>query len=225
MHYLIEKAGDVVNVVPENAVVWTRVRDSDREGLFSVYEKVKKLAEGASIMTGAGYSIELISGMHEILVNRTGANALQNNLNLLGSISYSDEEIKFAKEIQKVSSKEAVGLDGKINPLRDTQQDPPGGSTDVGDVSWIVPEISLSVTTAPKDTPWHSWAVVACGGMSIGHKGLTYAAKALALTLNDLYENENLRKEIRKEFENKKGNYSYKAILPEGPPPVPVAKK
>jgi aminobenzoyl-glutamate utilization protein B len=105
--------------------------------------------------------------------------------------------------------------------LKETREDPPGGSTDVGDVSWIVPEVKLSVTTAPKETPWHSWAVVACGGMSIGHKGMIYAAKALALTMVDLYQNKKLREEIKKEFLERKGDYVYEAILPEGPPPVP----
>jgi len=222
IHYLIEKAGDVVNVVPENAVIWTRVRDKDREGMNLVYERIQKIAEGAALMTDAGFSIQLISGWHEILVNRTGASVVQKNLEILGPIEYTEEEINFAKTIQSATNKPPVGLDGKIYDLKETREDPPGGSTDVGDVSWIVPEIRLSVTTAPKDTPWHSWAVVACGGMSIGHKGMIYAAKALSLTMVDLYMNQGLRDEIRKEFIERKGEYIYKAILPEGPPPVPA---
>ena len=68
----------------------------------------------------------------------------------------------------------------------------------MGDVSWLVPEIRLLVATAPIDTPWHSWAVVACGGMSIGHKGLIFAAKALGMTMVDLFESPELRAEIKK---------------------------
>jgi len=78
------------------------------------------------------------------------------------------------------------------------------------------------VTTAPANSPWHSWAVVACGGMSIGHKGLLFAAKSLAMTMVDLYENEQLRKDIRVEFENRKGTHVYKPYIPDGPPPVPA---
>jgi aminobenzoyl-glutamate utilization protein B len=223
IHYLIEKAGDVVNVVPENAMIWTRVRDRDREGMNLVYERIKKIAEGAALMTDAGYSIQLISGWHEVLVNRTGAGVMQKNLELLGPIEYSEEEINFAKAIQTATNKQTVGLNGSIHALKETREDPPGGSTDVGDVSWIVPEVRLSVTTAPKDTPWHSWAVVACGGMSIGHKGMVYATKALALTMIDLYQDEKLRDKIKKEFLKRKGDYVYQAILPEGPPPIPAA--
>lgn len=225
IHYLVQKAGDVVNVVPEKAKIWTRLRDSKREGMFEIYERAKKVAAGASMMAGVDYSIQLISGMHEMLVVRKGAEAMQKNLDLLGPISYTEEETRFAKNIQAATGKEQVGLNGKVMPLVPTKEDPPGGSTDVGDVSWIVPRIGLTVTTAPRGTPWHSWAVVACGGMSIGHKGMSYAAKALAFTMYDLFTNETLRKEIRQEFESKRGNYQYKAILPDGPPPVPAVGK
>ena len=111
-------------------------------------------------------------------------------------------------------------MDSEIRPLEETKEHPGGGSTDVGDVSWIVPEIRLGVTTAPKDTPWHSWAVVACGGMSIGHKGMEYAAKALAMTMVDLYKDPALIKAVQKEFNERKGDHEYKAILPDGPPPL-----
>ena len=95
-----------------------------------------------------------------------------------------------------------------------------GGSTDVGDVSWVVPTIRLGVTTAPKGTPWHSWAVVACGGMSIGHKGMVYASKALAMTMVDLYQDPKLRAAVSDEFKERKGDYVYKGIVPDGPPPI-----
>ena len=224
IHYMIQSGGDVVNVVPEHAQIWTRIRDSKREGMLAVYERVKKIAEGAAMMAEVGYEIKLISGLHEILVNRTGAAALQANLELLGPIEYTAEETVFAKKIQESTNKEKVGLDGTIKPMRETREHPPGGSTDVGDISWLVPEISLSATTAPVATPWHSWAVVACGGMSIGHKGMLFSAKALAMTMIDAFENQELRENIWKEFKERKGDYEYEAILPPGPPPIPGDK-
>lgn len=223
IHYDIQHAGDVVNVVPDYSRIWTRVRDTKREGMLAVYERVKEIARGAAIMANVDYSIKLVSGLHEVLVNRTGGQALQKNLELLGKIEYTEEEVKFAKRIQEVTNKEQIGMDSEIRALEDTKEHPGGGSTDVGDVSWLVPEIRLGVTTAPKDTPWHSWAVVACGGMSIGHKGMLYASKALALTMVDLYENPKLVDSVKKEFTERKGEYIYKAILPEGPPPIPTS--
>ncbi len=221
IHYHIQHGGDVVNVVPEYTKIWTRVRDSKREGMLEVYEKVKRIAEGAALAMNVDYKITLVSGLHEVLVNRTGGAALQQNLEFLGEIPYSDTEVAFAKKIQEVSGKPQIGLDSKIKPLEDTWEHPRGGSTDVGDVSWLVPEIRLGVTTAPVDTPWHSWAVVACGGMSIGHKGMIYASKALGMTMVDLFENPELIRAMQKEFKERKGDAAYKAILPEGPPPTP----
>ena len=221
IHYHMMDAGDVVNVVPDYAKIWTRVRDTKKEGMLAVYERVKEIARGASIMANVDYKISLVSGLHEVLVNRTGGAVMQNNLELLGPITYTEDEVVFAKKIQEVTGKPQVGIDAEIRPLRETLENPGGGSTDVGDVSWLVPEIRLGVTTAPVDTPWHSWAVVACGGMSIGHKGMTYAAKALAMTMVDLYKDPKLVESVKAEFLEKKGDYQYKAILPEGPAPIP----
>ena len=221
MHYAIKAGGDVPNVVPEYAKVWMWVRDSKRTVVDEVFSRVKDIARGAALIAGVESKVTVQTGDYELLVNRKGAEVLQKNLETLGPITYTAEEISFAKKIQEVQGVEQSGLDGSIHALKQTKEDPEGGSTDVGDVSWIVPEITLLATTAPKNTAWHGWAVVACGGMSIGHKGMLLSAKALAMTMVDLFENEQLRKDIRAEFDQRKGKVIYKAYIPDGPPPVP----
>ena len=221
MHYHIQDGGQVVNVVPDYSKVWVRVRDTKRSGMKPVYERVVEMAEGAAILANVDYKVSLISGIYEVLVNRTGGKLLQKNLELLGPIEYNEKEIQFAKDIQASTGKPQLGIDGTIKPLRETLENPGGGSTDVGDVSWNVPNINLGVTTAPIDTPWHSWAVVACGGMSIGHKGTIYAAKAMAITMSDLYRNEKLIKDITQEYEDRKGDEVYEAMI-DGPAPIDV---
>lgn len=220
MHYHIQDGGQVVNVVPDYSRLWMRVRDTKREGMMPVYDRVQKMAEGAAIMANVDYKVSLISGIYEVLVNRSGGQAMQNNLELLGPITYTPEEEAFGKKIQEATGKPQVGMDSNINPLEDTKEHPGGGSTDVGDVSWNVPNINLGVTTAPKDTPWHSWAVVACGGMSIGHKGMVYASKAMGMTMLDLFENPTLLQEVKDEYKERKGDTVYEAIVPPGPPPI-----
>ena len=220
IHYHIQDGGQVVNVVPDYTRLWVRVRDTKRDGMQQVWKRVEAMAEGAAIMADVDYKISLVSGIHEVLVNRTGGTRLQQNLEYLGPIEYTAEEQAFAKKIQEATGKPQVGMDAAIKPLEATKEHPMGGSTDVGDVSFVVPVIRLGVTTAPKDTPWHSWAVVACGGMSIGHKGMLHAAKALAMTMVDLFEDAELRRNIKAEFKERKGDYEYKAIIPEGPPPI-----
>ena len=210
----------MVNVVPDYARIWTRVRDTKREGMDIVWKQVERIAEGAAMMANVDFEIKLISGVHEVVVNRTGAKRLQSNLEYLGTIDYTEGEEEFAKSIQRATGKPEVGLDMEIRPMEETLEHPGGGSTDAGDVSWIVPTIRLSATTAPKGTPWHSWAVVACGGMSIGHKGMLYASKALAMTMVDLYKDEELRQEVKEEFKGRIGDYVYKGIIPDGSPPI-----
>lgn len=222
MHYAIKAGGDVPNVVPEYGKVWMWVRDSKRSVVDQVFARVNDIAKGAALIAGVEVKVTVQTGDYELLVNRTGAAALQKNLEILGPITYTPDEIAFAKKIQEAQGHEQTGLDGAIYPLKETKEHPEGGSTDVGDISWNVPEITLTTTTAPKNTAWHGWAVVACGGMSIGHKGMLFSAKALAMTMVDLFENEQLRKDMRAEFEKRKGNTVYKAYIPDGPPPVPA---
>lgn len=220
IHYHIQDGGQVVNVVPDYARLWVRVRDSKRSGMMPVYERVKEMAEGASILADVDYKISLISGIYEVLVNRAGGAIMQRNLELLGSISYTPEETAFGKKIQEATQKPQTGMNSEIKPMEITLENPGGGSTDVGDVSWNVPNINLGVTTAPEGTPWHSWAVVACGGMSIGHKGLTYAAKAMGMTMVDLFTDPKLVEQVKAEYLDRKGKEVYEAIVPEGPPPI-----
>lgn len=224
IHYDIQKAGEVVNVVPDYARMWTRVRDGKRDGLMEVWKQVERIAEGAAMMANVEYKITLVSGVHEVLVNQTGAEAMQKNLEALGAISYTAAEQDYAKKIQEATGKPQVGIESIISPLEKTAEFPMGGSTDVGDVSYVVPVIRLRATTAPKGTPWHSWAVVACGGMSIGHKGMRHASKTLAMTMVDLYKDPKLVADIKAEFREDLGDYEYKGIVPDGPPPVGVKK-
>ncbi|PIB27907.1 amidohydrolase [Maribacter sp. 4G9] len=219
IHYHIQDGGQVVNVVPDYAKLWVRVRDPKRSKMLPTYERVKAMAEGAAIMADVDYKITLVSGIYETLVNRTGGEIMQSNLELLGPISYTEAEETFGRAIQKATGKPEVGMDGKVHPLKETEENPGGGSTDVGDVSWNVPNINLGVTVAPKDTPWHSWAVVACGGMSIGHKGMVYAAKAMGMTMLDLFENPKMVDAVKEEFKTRKGNEVYEAMI-DGPPPI-----
>lgn len=220
IHYVYKDGGNVPNVIPDKASVWIWMRDSKRSGVAVLEERVRAIAEGAAMMAGVEYTIKLNSGLYEILNNEAGAQVLHRNMELLGPIIYSQEEIAFAKEIQEAYGLPAKGMNGNIKPLETTKADPDGGSTDVGDISWIVPEITLLAVTAPYESPWHSWVVVACGGMSIGHKGMLFASKSLGMTMVDLFENEALRNEIKTEFLKRKGDEVWKPMLPDGPAPI-----
>ncbi len=221
MHYSILKGGDVPNVVPAYAKIWCWLRDSKGAGVDQLLGRARKIADGAAMMAEVESKLTVQGGDWETLVNLTGEKVLFANLMWLGPMQFTPEEQEFAKEIQRATGIAPKGLAGAVEPWAAPKPDPEGGSTDVGDVSWIVPTLSMNATTAPVDAPWHAWPVVACGGMSIGHKGLVYAAKALATTMVDLYEDAKTLQAVQAEFREKTKGVVYKPFVPDGPPPVP----
>ena len=221
MHYVIQNGGDVPNVVPAYAKLWCWLRDSKGVGVEKLLGRARRIAEGAALMAEIESKLTVQGGSWETLVNITGEKLMFSNLSWLGPIQFTPEEQEFAKEIQRATGVEPKGLNGSVQPWTLPKADPEGGSTDVGDVSWLVPTLCMNATTAPEDTPWHAWPVVACGGMSIGHKGLAYSAKAMAATMVDLYEDAKTREAIQAEFREKTKGVTYKPLIPDGPPPVP----
>jgi len=218
MHYAILNGGDVPNVVPAYARLWCWLRDSKGAGVEQLLGRARRIAEGAAMMAEVESKLTVQGGNWETLVNLTGEKVMFDNLVWLGPMQFTPEEQEFAREIQRATGIEPKGLDGTIKPWRAPKPDPEGGSTDVGDVSWNVPTLSMNATTAPVDAPWHAWPVVACGGMSIGHKGLVYAAKALATTTVDLFEDAKTLEAIKAEFREKTKGVIYKPFIPDGPP-------
>ena len=224
MHYAIQEGGQVPNVVPEKASLWLWLRDSRRSGVEDVLARVRPMVQGAAMAAGVESKLTVQGGSWEVLVNMHGARLLYANLKALPPLSFTPEEQEFARAIQKATGVEAKGLRTDVVPLPDKPAaEPEGGSTDVGDVSWVVPVIHLETTTAPDEAPWHAWPVVACGGMSIGHKGMIYAARALTGTMVDLFERPAERQAIRDEFQEQTKGVTYKGYVPDGPPPVPGA--
>jgi aminobenzoyl-glutamate utilization protein B len=220
LHYVIQSGGDVPNVVPEYAKLWLWMRDFQRTEVESLLARVRKLAEGAALMTETTVSVKVQAGSWELLNNMAGARLLNSNLEWLGPPDYTADEQAFARAIQRATGVPELGMDVAIQPLENQEME--GGSTDVGDVSWVVPTLHVTVATSPKKAPWHAWPVVATGGMSIGHKGLVRAAKVLAATMTDLYERPAALAEVQAEFKAKKGDVRFEAYLPPGPPPVPT---
>jgi aminobenzoyl-glutamate utilization protein B len=221
MHYVIKDGGDVPNVVPDHAKVWVWVRDTKHDSVNELMERVRKMVQGSALAADVESTLRIQSGDYEMLVNRAGERLLQTNMDWVGPIQYTAEEQEFAKTIQRETGIEQKGMSGAVNPLNENPGGPEGGSTDVADVSWNVPVLHVSVVTAPLGSPWHAWPVAASGGMSIGHKGMTYASKVLAATLVDLFEQPEKRAEIRREFEASTRGTVYKGYIPDGPPPLP----
>lgn len=222
MHYTVQKAGDVPNVIPDYARVFTWVRDSHRDGVDEVFARVKAIAQGAALIAGVEHTITVQTGFSDMNILTKGLDLLHSNLAALPPLTYSDDEQAFAKALQKATGKEEKGMSAALRPMAPIAKDPQGGSTDVGDVSWVVPTLHFYVATAPVGVPWHAWPVVASSRVSIGHKGMMFAAKGMAATAVDLFEKPDVRAQLRQQFDAQTKGRPYKWLVPDGPPPVPV---
>jgi aminobenzoyl-glutamate utilization protein B len=222
IHYVIPEGGDAPNVVPEYAKVWYYVRDVDRESVRGYYERILKIAQGAALATGTTHEVSLLTGVHECLMNRPLQEEVQANLELVGGPEFTDEEQAFARELQRFLEVEEKGFVGEIEPLADEVQATEGGSTDVCEVTWIVPEVGFRVTTAAAGVPWHSWATTAGHGTSGGRKGGVVASKVIALTVAAMMSDADLLKAAKADFLERTGGKAYASPIPsDQAPPVP----
>lgn len=212
IHYVITNGGKAPNVVPDFAEVYYYVRHPNRAVVQAVFERVAKAAEGAALGTGTTMDYELIGGTHELLVNQTLAHALQTNLEQVGGVTYTPEEVAFGQQIQASLGAPAppVTQASEIGAYKPRDA---GGSSDVGDVSYVVPTVGLTAATWIPGTPAHSWQAVACSGKEIGTKGMLVAAKAMTLTAIDLFTTPDLLAKAKAELTQQVGSYVYKPLL------------
>lgn len=215
IHYVITQGGKAPNVVPDFAEVFYYVRHPKREQVQSIFERLVKAAEGAAKGTETRMEYEIIGGTHDLLINRTLAKLMQQNLEISGGVNYSAEEIAFAKKLgTTLNNPPPVSSASEIIPLPNEIGSGAGeGSTDVGDVSYAVPTVGLESATWVPGVVAHSWQAVACNATGIGYKGMLVAAKTMALTAIDLFNNPAIIKEAKEEHRLQVGDYQYKALL------------
>jgi len=214
IHYVITNGGKAPNVVPDFAEVYYYVRHPKKEIVKQIFDRVVKAANGAATGTETKMEYEIIGGTHDLLLNRTLGEVMQKNLQQVGGVTYTADEIAFGKKIQSsfTFTPAAIESASTIKPLK-LDSASGGGSTDVGDVSYTVPTVGMSAATWIPGTPAHSWQAVACGGTDIGMKGLEVAAKTMTLTAIDLFTDPSLIEKATQEFKKAKGDYQYEPLL------------
>ena len=220
IHYVITKGGLAPNVIPDLAEVYYYVRNPRREKVQEIFNWVVKAAEGAAMGTETSMTYEVMHGNYSKLPNNTLQKVMHKNLLTRGGIKYSKQENEYAKAIYEtmVSPGSKIGDQEKITPFKSSHT---YGSTDVGDVSWVVPQAGLRTATWVPGTAGHSWQGVAAGGTSIGLKGTKLAAQVLADTAQDLFKNSSIIESANNEYEQRVGaNFKYYPLLGDREPPL-----
>ena len=224
IHYVIKKGGEAPNVVPDYAEVEYIVRSPKVEDVKNLWARVVKAAEAGAMGTETNVKVEIISGIYNLLPNETLAKLQYENLKKVGGVIYTPEEEAFAKKMQESFNFKAP----PISEAQKVQEYKVGffpASTDVGDISWLVPTAGLGTATAVPGTPGHSWQNVACSGMSIGFKGMINAAKVMAMTGVDLFMDPSLIAKAKGEFEAKRGkDFKYESLIGDREPPLDFRK-
>tara|TARA_B110000046_G_scaffold171216_1_gene191850 strand:- start:6278 stop:7705 length:1428 start_codon:yes stop_codon:yes gene_type:complete len=225
IHYVITDGGKAPNVVPDFAEVYYYSRHNSRDVVRSIFNRIVKAGEGAALGTGTTMDYEIINGVHELLPNLSLQKLVHDNLSAIGGVTYSEEEKEFAEKIALSLGQTKADLDRAVNiqPYKETAQ--AYGSTDVGDVSFVVPTVGFGTATWVPGTSAHSWQAVAAGGTSIGEKGMMVAAKTITATVIDLFKNQELIVKAKVEFKNRRGlNFIYKPLLGNRPPALNYRK-
>jgi aminobenzoyl-glutamate utilization protein B len=226
IHYVITAGGNAPNVIPDFAEVYYYVRHPDPEQVVALFDRVVNAAEGAALGTDTRMEYEVIHGIYALLPNEVLARVMHQSLERVGGVSYTPEERRFGEIVQR-------SLMGDVPPISSAAaieefyvtDEGSGGSTDVGDVSWVVPTAGMRAATWVPGTPAHSWQAIAAGGTTIGNKGMIVAAKTLTLTAIELFDNPALVREAEAERERRAGaDFVYESLVGDRPPPLDYRK-
>tara|TARA_B100000614_G_scaffold33407_1_gene25999 strand:- start:107 stop:1531 length:1425 start_codon:yes stop_codon:yes gene_type:complete len=236
IHYaMIDGGGISPNVVQAKAKVRYVVRDETTPKMMELLERVKGIAKGAALMTQTKVKTRILAGVSNLVYNETLGNIMQSNLDQLGAPEFTKEDHLYAKKYQDTLTRKDIesaysnaGIDlvegqvlaetvvaGDVKPVD------MGGSTDVADVSWVVPTVSLWGANYAIGTPFHSWQMTAQGKSSIAIKGMTHAAMVMAATGSDLITNKKILADAWKEHNiTIKRNAYVSPISPSASPPI-----
>lgn len=227
IHYVITSGGSAPNVVPDFAEVFYYVRHPDPRVVQEMFDRIVKASEGAAMGTGTSVEHEVIHGIYNLLPNVALQRAMHANLVAIGGQAYTESERAFAEIIRGSFGADAppLALASSVQPFRIEERNPGGGSTDVADVSWVVPTVGMRAATWVPGTSSHSWQAIAAGGMSIGNKGMVIAAKSLASMMVDLFTQPELITAAKAEYRERVGpNFTYRSLVGDRPPPLDYRK-
>ena len=217
IHHVITSGGNAPNVVPDFAEAFFYVRHPQSEVVRKLYPRLLKCAQAGALATETQLETEYLGGIVEILPNETLARVTSRYLELHNNLAYDDAEKSFAAKIAQTLER-PLPLE-TLRRVEHTTGQVGKGSTDVGDVSWVVPTAGFSTACWVPGTPAHSWQAVAAGGTSIGRKGMILAARVLAATASELFRDPKILADARAELARRRAEKPYQSLLGENQKP------
>lgn len=240
VHGAITNSGGIApNVIPAEAQILYAIRAPKVTQVKKLYDRMCDIAKGAALITGTTVEIKQVAAYSNVIGNDTLKTVMDENLRHFVPIGYTEEELEYAKKFQEVITElDKEGLKDMISvlggkdrkkelmemPLLDFVLDSKytfggGGSTDVGDVSWVVPTGQVNVNCYAAGTALHSWQAVAQGKSTVAHKGMLTAAKVMACTGAELLTRTELLEKAKKDWEEELDGETYPNPLPENVKP------
>ncbi|MGW6022831.1 amidohydrolase [Streptomyces sp. NPDC055099] len=217
LHWVINNGGDIPNVTPEIAEISYYVREGSPARVQVLLDKVIAVSEAAAKASQTTVRHRVTSACWNQLPAKAFAELLHANMREIGPPDFTSEAHELAKELQESLGLPQKGMHDKIGEL--TPPNPVfmgGGSTDVADISWNVPTVSMGAALAPIGTKMHTWSTAACAAAAPGQAAVIAAAKYLAATAVDLITQPERLKAVKDEFKERTKDVRWKTALPDG---------
>lgn len=209
LHYAVTNTGGTAaNVVQAYAEEIYCIRAPRQDQLEKIFERVCNVARGAALMTDTKLNIRVVSAYANMIPNQSLCKLALEKFKDFCPLVYTKEELEYAEKYKIEDTTFSVNKEVVEENVAFS------GSTDVGDVSWVVPTVSLSAACYAAGTALHSWQSTTQGKSIISKKGMHLAACVLAASAAELYERSELRAKVRDDFEKALGNYIYHSLIP-----------
>jgi aminobenzoyl-glutamate utilization protein B len=223
-HRAITSGGIQPNIIPDYAQIWWFVRDANMASAKETFEKLTRIAEGASLMTGTTHEYEIDAAGWPQLGLKSIAEVIQTNIDAVGMPQWTDDEQDFARKFQAAVGARVVGLNTRPVALGERRQS--ASSNDNGDVTWVVPSAALNFPASVPGISFHNWQAAVTPTSTIAHKGMVAASKVLAGAILDFLTKPELIQQARVEFEKATTETKYFAVLPtDAKPPLDLNRE
>ncbi|WP_010582025.1 amidohydrolase [Schlesneria paludicola] len=211
IHHVITSGGGAPNVVPDFAEVFFYVRHPKAEIVRELYPRLVKCAQAGALATETKLEEQYLGGTMELLPNDRLAEIALANLKQLNDLKYDATQAQFAQRISETLARPQP-LDS-IAQVSDTSGEVGKGSTDVGDVSWVIPTAGFTTACFVPGTASHSWQAVAAGGTTIGKQGMQLAARTMAATVWDLLKQPEIVTQAKAEHARRLAGRKYEPLI------------